>query len=165
MLHSCRRLFLGCDLLDVIQQCGVIVAVATLVTHTDRHVFQDDETVSVLKCFPCYDSLLHRAIAVRDWGTIDLKGGKGYKGSGRGRDKGGDYTGHDNFPEWYFRRSEGDKTTAKPLDRDDYENAKVDFYELCRWDKNTGVPTRDTLESHDLKDVADQLEKINLLPA
>jgi len=108
---------------------------------------------------------LHRAIAVRDWGTMDLKGAKGYKGTGKGRDKGGDYTGHDNFPAWYFNEPEGANQGLKPLDRDDYENAKTDFYELCEWDKSTGVPTRRVLEKYELKDVADQLEKQNLLPA
>ena len=107
---------------------------------------------------------LHRALLIRDWGTADLRGGKGYKGTGRGRDKGGDFAGHDNFPEWLFRKTEGEKKSAKPLDRNDYENAKVDFYELCQWDKNTGAPTRNALEKHDLKDVADQLEKMDLLP-
>jgi len=108
---------------------------------------------------------LHRAISVRDWGTMDLKGAKGYKGTGKGSDKGGDYMGHDNFSAWYFNEAEGANQGLKPLDRDDYENAKADFYELCEWDKDTGVPTRSVLEKHELKDVADQLEKQDLLPA
>jgi aldehyde:ferredoxin oxidoreductase len=33
------------------------------------------------------------------------------------------------------------------------------YYQLRGWDLTTGVPTRDTLESFDLKDVADILEK------
>jgi aldehyde:ferredoxin oxidoreductase len=39
------------------------------------------------------------------------------------------------------------------------EAIKDDFYKLRGWDLTTGVPTRATLESLDLKDVADELEK------
>jgi aldehyde:ferredoxin oxidoreductase len=39
------------------------------------------------------------------------------------------------------------------------EAIKDDFYKLRGWDLATGVPTRTTLESLDLKDVADELEK------
>ena len=40
------------------------------------------------------------------------------------------------------------------------EAIKDDFYKLRGWDLTTGVPTRTTLESLDLKDVADELEKV-----
>jgi aldehyde:ferredoxin oxidoreductase len=39
-----------------------------------------------------------------------------------------------------------------------------EYYELRRWDKKTGWPTREKLEELDLKDVADSLEKLNRLP-
>lgn len=39
-----------------------------------------------------------------------------------------------------------------------------EYYELRRWDKETGWPTRAKLEDLDLKDVADELEKIGRLP-
>ena len=95
---------------------------------------------------------------------MDLRGGKGYKGTGKGYDKGGDYAGHDNFPAWYFKKPEGANQGITALDREDYENAKVDLYKLCEWDEDTGAPTRRSLEKHDLNDVADALEKMGLLP-
>ena len=39
-----------------------------------------------------------------------------------------------------------------------------EYYELRKWDKKTGWPTREKLEELDLKDVADALEKLNRLP-
>ncbi|MHB1128115.1 MAG: aldehyde ferredoxin oxidoreductase family protein [Bacillota bacterium] len=37
------------------------------------------------------------------------------------------------------------------------ERMKDDYYQLMGWDVQTGLPTRETLEKHDLIDVADQL--------
>jgi len=108
---------------------------------------------------------LHRAITVRDWETPDLRGGKGYKGSGKGYDRGGDFGGHDNFPEWYFRYPKEKQKVGNPLNREEYEKAKTDFYDLCQWDKKTGAPGRSVLEKYDLGDVADELEKRQLLPS
>jgi aldehyde:ferredoxin oxidoreductase len=34
-----------------------------------------------------------------------------------------------------------------------------DYYGLRGWDKETGIPTRKTLEELDLKDIADELTK------
>jgi aldehyde:ferredoxin oxidoreductase len=45
-------------------------------------------------------------------------------------------------------------------ERSRLEAIKDDFYKLRGWDLTTGVPTRNTLESLDLKDVADELEKV-----
>ena len=101
---------------------------------------------------------------VRDWGVQDLRGAKGYKGSGKDYDKGGDYAGHDNFPEWYFRPSKKEGNKITPLSREDYETAKQDFYELCGWDKDPGAPTRHTLKKYDLGDVAEILDRRGLLP-
>jgi len=39
-----------------------------------------------------------------------------------------------------------------------------EFYELRGWDPKTGWPRRETLEEHDLTDVADKLEEIGRLP-
>jgi len=39
-----------------------------------------------------------------------------------------------------------------------------EYFELRKWDKKTGWPTREKLEELDLKDVADSLEKLNRLP-
>jgi aldehyde:ferredoxin oxidoreductase len=45
-------------------------------------------------------------------------------------------------------------------ERSRLEAIKDDFYKLRGWDLTTGVPTRNTLESFDLKDVADALERV-----
>jgi aldehyde:ferredoxin oxidoreductase len=45
-------------------------------------------------------------------------------------------------------------------ERSRLEAIKDRFYKLRGWDLTTGVPTRNTLESFDLKDVADELEKV-----
>jgi aldehyde:ferredoxin oxidoreductase len=91
---------------------------------------------------------LHRAITVREWGTKDL------------RNK------HDKLADWYFIYPK-DKEPFTPggrLDRQDYEVAKEDYYKQSGWDPKTGVPTRAKLEELGLKDVADELEKLKLLP-
>jgi aldehyde:ferredoxin oxidoreductase len=46
-------------------------------------------------------------------------------------------------------------------ERSRLEAIKDRFYKLRGWDLATGMPTRNTLESFDLKDVADALEKLN----
>jgi aldehyde:ferredoxin oxidoreductase len=45
-------------------------------------------------------------------------------------------------------------------ERSRLEAIKDRFYKLRGWDLATGMPTRNTLESFDLKDVADELEKL-----
>ena len=49
------------------------------------------------------------------------------------------------------------------VDREGFEQMKSEFYELRRWDVSTGLQTRETLESMDLKEVADDLEPRGLL--
>ena len=39
-----------------------------------------------------------------------------------------------------------------------------DYYEARGWDNTTGNPKREKLESLDLKDIADDLEKMGKLP-
>ena len=51
------------------------------------------------------------------------------------------------------------------LDREDWEESLSMFYKEFGWDDKTGAPTRATLEKFGLKDVADDLEAANLLPA
>jgi aldehyde:ferredoxin oxidoreductase len=63
---------------------------------------------------------------------------------------------HDIFTDQYSADSGfGDTTT----DRSKLEVLKNRYYQLRGWDLTTGVPTRSTLESFDLKDVADILER------
>lgn len=47
----------------------------------------------------------------------------------------------------------------RTLDREKFEDWKTRFYALEGWDTSSGWPTRNTLESLELKDVADVLEK------
>jgi len=49
---------------------------------------------------------------------------------------------------------------GKRLDRAMFEKMLDEYYEVVGWDKETGVPTRATLESLGLKDIADDLERM-----
>jgi len=51
------------------------------------------------------------------------------------------------------------------MDREDIERAKDLFYQVLGWDRKTGAPARASLEKLGLKDVADRLAALNLLPA
>ncbi len=93
---------------------------------------------------------LHRALTIRDMATVDMR------------------TKHDTIPDYVFD-SPPDKKPFTPgeikMERNDMELAKDLFYEALGWDKTTGSPTRNTLERLNLKDVADKLSQMNLLPA
>jgi aldehyde:ferredoxin oxidoreductase len=56
-----------------------------------------------------------------------------------------------------------DDEAGRTLDRARFEDVKHRFYELEGWDRETGVPTRATLEGMNLGFVADELEKAGLL--
>ena len=68
---------------------------------------------------------------------------------------------HDAICDWVFDKEPDfqafEEGTTK-LDRADMEKAKDMFYEVYGWDKETGVPTRETLEKFGLSDMADDLE-------
>jgi aldehyde:ferredoxin oxidoreductase len=67
---------------------------------------------------------------------------------------------HETLPDQYFTDLMTDghfEGFAK--DRSNMKVIKDHYYQLRGWDLSTGVPTRGTLESLDLKDVADELEK------
>ncbi|NYB75131.1 aldehyde ferredoxin oxidoreductase [Sedimentibacter hydroxybenzoicus DSM 7310] len=92
---------------------------------------------------------LHRAATIKQMATIDMRNE------------------HDTIPEWVFNVdpdmepfTEG---TVK-LDRDDMQLALTMLYKEYGWDEKTGAPTRATYEKLGLKDVADELEGLNLLP-
>jgi aldehyde:ferredoxin oxidoreductase len=38
------------------------------------------------------------------------------------------------------------------------------FYEVCGWDKRSGVPTRQKLDSLGLEDIAEELSRLGRLP-
>ncbi len=75
---------------------------------------------------------------------------------------------HDAITDWVFDKEPDfqafEEGTTK-LDRDDMEKAKDMFYTELGWDVETGVPTRATLESYGLSDMADDLEARGILPA
>jgi aldehyde:ferredoxin oxidoreductase len=48
------------------------------------------------------------------------------------------------------------------LDREKFTKMLEDYYAIRGWNKDTGIPTRTTLEEYGLGDIADQLEKIGL---
>jgi hypothetical protein len=102
---------------------------------------------------------LYRAITIRDWNTVDMRGAVGYQGGGRGEDHGGDYRGHDNLAAWYFETDDG----ASRLKRDEFEQAKTQFYQRMGWSPTRGGLTRTKLESLDQPEVADGLEALGLL--
>jgi aldehyde:ferredoxin oxidoreductase len=93
---------------------------------------------------------LHRASTVKYMKTVDMRNQ------------------HDSlWGEWVFDR-DPDKKAFTPgtikMDRDDMQLALTMFYKELGWDEKTGAPTRATLERLGMKDVADQLQKLNLLP-
>jgi len=71
---------------------------------------------------------------------------------------------HDTPPDQYFTYSgpEG-RFEDTAMDRSKFEVLKDRYYQLRGWDLTTGVPTRATLESFGLKDVADELERQGIL--
>ena len=46
---------------------------------------------------------------------------------------------------------------TQPIQEEDFEKAKAEYYDIRGWDPETGRPTRKTLLDLDLKDIADQL--------
>ena len=62
---------------------------------------------------------------------------------------------------WYRRPD----SMGIPINEADFMVTVDNYLDQRGWDKKTGWPTRATLEKLDLKDVADELAKINKLPA
>jgi len=85
---------------------------------------------------------LMRAVMVREMGTKDMRHD------------------HDVLPDHFFDNpSPGN---SPPVDREKFNDLMGIYYQLKGWDQD-GLPTRLKLEEMDLKDVADELEKRNLL--
>ncbi len=92
---------------------------------------------------------LHRALTVKNMNTVDM------------RNK------HDMMPDWLFDVDPDiDTFTAGTIkmEREDMKLALTMLYKEYGWDEKTGAPTRETLERLGLKDVADELDSLNLLP-
>ncbi len=86
---------------------------------------------------------LMRAVMVREMGTRDMRHD------------------HDVLPDHFFDNP-SPSTKAPPVDREKFNDLMGMYYKLKGWDQD-GLPTRLKLEEMDLKDVADELEKRNLL--
>lgn len=92
---------------------------------------------------------LHRALTVKCMNTMDMRAK------------------HDVMMNWVYDVDPGvapfTPGTIK-MDRDDMQLALTMFYKEMGWDEKLGAPTRATLEKLGLKDVADELGRLNLLP-
>ena len=55
------------------------------------------------------------------------------------------------------------KIAGWKLERKDWDTLLDEYYESHHWDKETSFPTRKCLEELDLKNVADDLEKVGKL--
>ena len=135
---------------------------------------------------------LHRALTIRDMGTVEMRaqhdtipdhafgapagerpaapGPSRAGGPGQVPESGGAAPGRAPAPGAAGSgRAAADGPPFTPgstrMDRADIEVAKDMFYEQLGWDRKTGAPTRAALEKNGLKDVADGLAKLNLLPA
>ena len=68
-------------------------------------------------------------------------------------------------PECLVPGKEGEVTSriGSVVDRQDFEQMKDEYYQIRNWNVETGYPTKESLITLDLKDVADDLERRNLL--
>ena len=92
---------------------------------------------------------LQRAIDVRDQGTYDLR------------------RNHDVYTEWPFSKDpdiEPFTPGTDKMEKTDFQLALTMVYRHFGWDLKYGCPTRRSLERYDMKDVADDLEALGLLP-
>lgn len=73
---------------------------------------------------------------------------------------------HDAVPAWVFDKEPDfqafEEGTVK-LDREDWEKSLDMFYDMMGWDKETGIPTRATLEKFGMSNEADKLEELGLI--
>jgi aldehyde:ferredoxin oxidoreductase len=91
---------------------------------------------------------LHRALTVKNMNTTDMRGQ------------------HDVMMDWVFDADPGVEPFTQgtiKMDREDMQLALTLFYKEMGWDERLGAPTRTTLVRLGLKDVADELERLNLL--
>ena len=63
----------------------------------------------------------------------------------------------DVLPEKLFKPLKGGVSNGWKIDREEFEAALDTYFEMCRWDVETGIPTRAKLEELELDWVADQL--------
>ena len=92
---------------------------------------------------------LHRAMTVKQAGTMDMRNE------------------HDVISEFVFNANPDQEPFTEgtqKFEREDWQLALTMFYKSFGWDETTGAPTRASLEKFDMKDVADDLESLGLLP-
>ncbi|GFK93128.1 putative oxidoreductase YdhV [Fundidesulfovibrio magnetotacticus] len=92
---------------------------------------------------------LHRALTIRDMGTLAM------------REK------HDLTPDWLYEDKHGQQPFTQGtirMDRADIATALDMFYGVMGWDKASGAPTRETYARLGLDGAASALERLNLLP-
>jgi len=93
--------------------------------------------------------LLHRALTIRDMGTMEMR------------------TQHDAIPAWVFKDLAGKDPFTKGtirMDKDDINKAMDMYYEEMDWDKKTGAPNPAAYQKVALGKVAEELNKKGLLP-
>lgn len=70
----------------------------------------------------------------------------------------------DTLPERFFTEPLPDgPNKGRKLDKQKFEKMKDEYYALRGWDVKTGIPTREKLEEFGLKDVADELAKLETI--
>ncbi len=92
---------------------------------------------------------LQRANTVRGMGTTDMRGE------------------HDQITEWSFTMDPDTEPFTEgtyKLEKEDFYKTMTLFYKQFGWDEELGCPTRKCLEEHDMNDVLEELDQLNLLP-
>lgn len=91
---------------------------------------------------------LQRALTIRDWGTKEMR------------------KQHDTVPDWAFDDPPDQQPFTKgsfKMDRNDIEQGKDMFYDQLKWNRENGAPTRAAYQELGMDDVADVLDKDDLL--
>jgi aldehyde:ferredoxin oxidoreductase len=93
--------------------------------------------------------VLHRALTIRDMGTVEMR------------------SKHDLAPRWIYQDASGAQPFTKGtirMDPQDIAKALELFYEVMGWEKATGAPTAEGYVRLGLRDVAEGLAAKKLLP-
>lgn len=81
---------------------------------------------------------LQRALTIREWGTANLRAK------------------HDILPQRFFLHQ---GRVEQPIQREEWERARTDYYRELGWDVTTGAPTREALAKVGLEEAAKVLEE------
>lgn len=69
-------------------------------------------------------------------------------------------TEHDQLPERLFQPLEKGTLEGTSIDRDRFQEALCEYYEMMGWDRDTGLPTRSTLAELDIEWASEHLEPV-----